>query len=166
MAEAPRPTNPHAEGFASAAKDLVDEVQDTIRDDEPEAKEPPKQSLVAPLLLGVVFAGVTIWNVTSYRAGPEPLSAVEAKQAEGVMVFLATQAVEGFAADNGRFPASLAEAGIDAPHLIYTVSGDGFTVTSTEAGVPVRFEKGEVVDDFLIGLGISPPDSTLPGGEG
>ncbi len=166
MAEPPSPASPRHDGFASAAKELVDEVQDTIRDDEPETQEPPKQSLVLPLLLGIVFAGVAVWNVTSYRSGPAPLTAVETKQAEGVLVFVATQAVEDFAAHNGRFPASLAEAGIDAPHLVYTVGGGSFSITSTEAGVPVRFEKGEVVDDFLIGLGISPPDSTFPGGEG
>ncbi len=166
MTQGQRPPDARSDAFAAAAGELVEEVQSTIRDDEPEATEPRGNSMARPIALGVVFVAVMIWNVFLLQASADPLSPVETQRSEGVLVFVATQAVEGFRADNGRLPAALSEAGIDAPGLVYRVGPDGFSIESAAEGAPVKFEQGQAVDGFLIDLGIAPPEAITvePGG--
>lgn len=159
MTQGQRPPDSRSDAFAAAAGELVEEVQSTIRDDEPETAEERGPSLARPIALGIVFVGVMVWNVVLLRANADPLSAVETQRSEGVLVFVATQAVEGFQAANGRLPATLSEAGIEAPGLVYTVRTDGFSIESATAEAPVKLEQGQDVDGFLIDLGIAPPEA-------
>jgi hypothetical protein len=166
MTQDSRPPDGRSDAFAAAAGELVEEVQSTIRHDEPDSPEQRGPSAARPIALGIVFAGVLAWNVVLLRASAEPLSPVETRRSEGVLVFVATQAVEGYRAEHGRFPSSLSEAGIDTPGLVYSVRPDGFSIASAAEGSPVRFEKGQQVDGFLIDLGIAPPEALIvePGG--
>ena len=159
MTQEPRPADSRDSAFASAASDLVDEVESTIGRDEPESTDRPGNALAKPIALGIVFLGVMVWNVFLLQSRAEPLSPVETRRSEGVLVFVATQAVEGFEAEHGRLPASLEEAGIDTPGLVYSVDPDGFSVASATADSPVRLEQGQEVDRFLIDLGIAPPEA-------
>lgn len=159
------PRDSRDSAFAAAASELVDEVQSTIRDEEPTAAPARRDSLALPIVLGVVFSGVMAWNVVSFRSSAAPLSPVEARRSEGVLVFVATQAVEGFEVEHGRLPVSLDEAGIEASGLVYSVRPDGFSIASVASGTEgaaVEFEQGDQVDGFLMGLGIVPPEAMTP----
>jgi hypothetical protein len=54
------------------------------------------------------------------------------------------QKIESFRVENGRLPRDLAEAGVDAPDLDYTVQGDTEYVLYTEVGEqPVSFSSAQ-----------------------
>lgn len=148
--------------FASAAGELIDEVQQTIRDDAPTPAAEPRSPWVVPGMLGVVFLAVAGWNVWLLQAASPRMTASETRRADGVMVFVATQAVEGYAAEHGRFPERLEDAGVDAPGLQYRAQPDGFAIAAAGSDVPVRYDRSERVDEFMVRMGIAPPESNLP----
>lgn len=156
------PAGSDATAFASAAGELIDEVQSTIREEEPTAPPGRRSPWVLPGILSVVFVGVAGWNVWLLGAASPRLSATEARRADGVMVFVATQAVEGYASEHGRLPERLEDAGIDAPDVDYTAQADGFAIAAAGHDLPVRHERREPMDAFLVRVGLTPPDSSLP----
>jgi hypothetical protein len=162
MSQEPHSADSRDSTFAAEASALVDEVESRIRHDQPEKSPQRGPSVAPPITLGIVFLAVLGWNVVLLGEGANALSSVETQRAEGVLVFVATQAVEGFAAEHGRLPGTLAEAGIDAPGLTYSVRSDGYSIESVAEGAGVRFEQGQKVDSFLLGLGIAPPDAITP----
>lgn len=162
MAHTPPPGRSDATAFAAAAGELIDEVQNTIQDEEPTARAERRSPWLVPGVLGVVFVCVAAWNVWLLQAASPRLSATEARRADGVMVFVATQAVEGYAAVHGRMPERLEDAGVVAPGLMYRAQADGFAISAVRDGAAVHFAREDNVDDFMIRMGIAPPDSTTP----
>ncbi|MEQ9570249.1 MAG: hypothetical protein RLN75_08685 [Longimicrobiales bacterium] len=156
-------TQPSARGdaFAAAAGELIDEVQSTIRPDEATVAPERRSPWVLPGALAVVFVAVAGWNVWLLQAASPRLTATEERRADGVMVFVATQAVEDYAADHGRLPERLEDAGLEAPGVEYTARPDGFAIASARGDAPIRYDRSERVDDFMLRMGIAPPDVSL-----
>lgn len=148
-----------SENFAAAAGELIDEVQSTIKDDEPAEVRERRSPLVLPGVLAIVFAGVLGWNLWLLQAASPRLSPTEARRADGVMVFVATQAVEGWAAEHGRMPENLDAVGLGFTGLQYAPASDGFSITSSQGEAPVRHDRSAPIDEFMVRMGVAPPDA-------
>lgn len=163
MSQQPDPGAPDSRSFGEAAGDLIQEVEEGIQPPANDGVRDERSPLILPGVLALIFAGVVVWNLSLLSTSSPPLSDAEARRADGVLVFVATQAVQNFEATNGRLPVSLAEAGVEAPGLRFTPQGGGFTIVSEGSEAPIRYDGAKPLDDFLLRLGIFPPDVDDPG---
>ncbi len=131
--------------LVSKATEHAKERQEAIAapDQAPRARSP------TPLLLAlaVMFLGILAWNVWFFTMAGEPRPEFEAVALQAT-VYLAIQAIEGEVEETGTLPASLEEVGADEEGLVYTLSGDGYTLSATGEHGSVEYRSGDPETPF------------------
>lgn len=156
MTSGKEPLRPH-EGRPEGGTDtdfnaLVSEAADHARERSRAMAAPDEAPLGksrVPLLvfLGIVLAGVVAWNVWFFEFAGIPAPETERTALQG-SVFLAQQAVEVYREENGALPPSLDEVGADEEGLVYTPSGESYSITATGEHGSVVFRRGDPLEPY------------------
>ncbi len=116
------------------AQEYIDAIVEQDREDAARpAKEyrPRKPQTPSLIMLALVLAGLTAWNVTRITSEPALFTPAE-READVILdVLLAVDAIEEYVEENGRLPQSLEAIDADAEGLSY--QADGTTYELREA---------------------------------
>lgn len=95
------------------------------------------------ILLTVGFMSVVIWNLNRWDVVPQPRPRETEEASLQISLVVASQMIEAFREENGRYPASLAEVGLPEDAFSYRVGGDSYEIFASNGGVTVRLDGDE-----------------------
>lgn len=141
-----------AQLVADIIKQKVDEVKQHKVDEQLAVRRGKRRSKLwyfAGLL--PVFLGLTIWNLTRAGEAPELFTPEEVDAGVRFRIFLAAQAVQAYRDSLGKWPRTLAAAGMDGEGLVYRLADSSYTIADTTGGVPLVYHGGESLSLFADG---------------
>jgi hypothetical protein len=125
---------------ADLVKSIVQQKVDDVKQRKAEAERARKKARSRwPLVLGLtpVLLGLTAWNV--FHTGPpqSALSVHDQAASTKFRIYIAAEAIEGYRASHGIYPANLTQVGADWQGLHYAVA-------ETTWSIVARFDSGTV----------------------
>jgi hypothetical protein len=158
MADAKPPVRPPPPG-SHDRRALLQAYQDVIRNEEEKRSSrahPVKEAKPsrAPFWLGmstiiaVLAALLMLQPAWLFSRAPE--EGPELRQASlRVRMYVEIDRIEHFRSANGRYPATLAEAGADSTGLAYNAGLDGFSLSGVNHGVTLTYTSSQPSKEFL-----------------
>lgn len=135
---------------------LRDVMHDVARQRELRRRPGPPTPRWQPALLVVLalaFLAVAVWNGRWYTEVRSPaFSSAELEDGLRATIFLTALSLEDHRARTGLYPASLADAGLDAPGLEYRRHEGGYLLEARGAGVEVSYRSGQDLRPFETAL--------------
>lgn len=136
---------------ADLVKSIVQQKVDDARQVKAEAERArKKQRSKVPLLLGLtpVLLGLIAWNVLSSGPPESKLTAADQLASTKFRIYIAAEAIEGYRAAHGVYPANLTQVGVDWQGLRYAASDTTWSIVAQADTVTVTYRHGEPITPF------------------
>jgi hypothetical protein len=139
---------PDRRALLQAFKDVVKSEQDK-KDGAPKETQKSSTYLIVMSLLLVASVGVLLGRPAWLFPRP-PVESPEIRDASlRIRMYVEIERIEQFKAANGRYPATLIEAGGDSTGLTYTTGPSGYTLSGRNGEITATFAAGSNPREFL-----------------
>ena len=137
------------QALVQQVKEQKEQSRAEVAHEKQKAKQKQRRQLATIVILFVALVGAVIYAVPRWSQPLKAPSGEPARQDAKKAIVFAARLLDQYELRSGRLPGTFSQVGVTLPGLVYTRTGDTWTLSMTVDGQPIDYHKGDDPVRFL-----------------